>query len=542
MPNLLASVLAAACAGVLAAPLAAAEIVLALRAAPRQVQILPGPATDTWSFTAEVVSGPTDAVQPMPDSYLGPVIRVRTGDRLTVRITNDLPEETTVHWHGLDVPSIMDGHPSRPIPPGETREVTFPIVNRAGTYWFHPHPHMRTGAQVVMGLAGMIVVRDATEESFDLPDGEFELPLVFQDRRFDAANQFTYAMPMIGFLGERILVNGRPDATIPVATRAYRLRLLNGSNARTYKLAWGDGSPIVAIGSDGGLLEAPVTKPYLMLAPGERAEVWVDFTGRPLGSVVSLRSLAFSGVGAGFPALPNGSEFEVMRFAVERRGKETRTLPASFAPIDRYRIEDAANGAAPRTFALSASAGQWRINGLTFDMTGVTPNEITTTSTLEAWRFTNTSTMMLMAHPMHVHGPQFQVLSRSVQPGQAATFATVSEGLLDGGWKDTVLVMPGEQVTILKRTSAYPGLYLLHCHNLEHEDMGMMRNFLLEKACPADVNDDGLVNAADLALLLGAWGPRPGDLADLDGNGVVNAADLAALLGSWGATGGGCGG
>jgi FtsP/CotA-like multicopper oxidase with cupredoxin domain len=533
VPALLAAV------GLTVAAASAVDRVVTLRAAPAEVAILPGPVTTVWRYTAEVVAGPSDTVEDLPGSFPGPILRVRTGDRLTVRITNGLPEETTVHWHGLDVPSVMDGHPSRPILPGETREVTFPILNRAGTYWFHPHPHMTTGSQVAMGLAGLVLVSDGPTDSFELPDGELDVPLVLQDRRFDAANRIVYVMSMAGYLGERILVNGKPDFTLSAATRAYRLRLLNGSNARIYKLAWDDGTPIVAIGSDGGLLDAPVSKPYLMLAPGERAEVWLDLSDRPVGTQLGLRSLAFSGVAGGYPALPNGAEFPVMQVTVDRAEKEFRTLPATFAPIDRFRLKDAANAAAPRTFALSMSAGQWRINGLVFDMLGTVPNEETETSTLEAWRFTNTSMMGLQAHPMHLHGPQFQVFSRSLQPAYAATFATVSQGLLDTGWKDTVLVMPGEQVTVLVRTSRYPGLFLYHCHNLEHEDMGMMRNYRLAKACPADVDDDGAVGAGDLATVLAEWGPRPGSLADIDGDGEVDAADLSATLAGWGGCPGG---
>jgi FtsP/CotA-like multicopper oxidase with cupredoxin domain len=207
VPALLAAV------GLTVAAASAVDRVVTLRAAPAEFAILPGPVTTVWRYTAEVVAGPSDTVEDLPGSFSGPILRVRTGDRLTVRITNGLPEETTVHWHGLDVPSVMDGHPSRPILPGETREVTFPILNRAGTYWFHPHPHMTTGSQVAMGLAGLILVSDGPTDSFELPDGELDVPLVLQDRRFDAANRIVYVMSMAGYLGERILVNGKPDLT-----------------------------------------------------------------------------------------------------------------------------------------------------------------------------------------------------------------------------------------------------------------------------------------------------------------------------------------
>jgi FtsP/CotA-like multicopper oxidase with cupredoxin domain len=523
-------------AGLAVPRVAAADTVeIAMRAHVTTQQILPGTPTAVWRYEASLISGRPGSVESFPSSYLGPIIRVRTGDRLVVHFTNELPEETTLHWHGLDVPSVMDGHPERAIAPGETRRISFPIVNRAGMSWFHPHPHMRTGAQVALGLAGVVIVSDAAEDALGLPAGAQDVPLVLQDRRFDAANQIAYAMPMVGWLGDRILVNGRPGFTLDAETRAYRLRFLNGSNARAYKLAWSDGTPMTVLATDAGLLEAPVTRPYVMLAPSQRIEIWLDLSSRPVGASLTLRSLAFSGFGAGFPELQNGAPFDVMQVVASTRAKEWRTLPGTLVPIERYQYADAVNASSPRTFALSAAAGMWRINGLVYEPGVVGANEQTTTDTLEAWRFTNTSTMMLMGHPMHIHGPQFQVYSRSVQSGQASVYATVSGGLVDSGWNDTVLVMPGETVTVLFRTSRYPGLYLYHCHNLEHEDMGMMRNYSLVKPCPADVDADGVVAASDLSALLSAWGVNPGDLADIDGSGAIDAADLTALLGAWGA-------
>lgn len=521
---------------------AAAEsesVAIALRAAVGSRQVLPGSPTQVWSYEASLLSGPAGALASIPGSFVGPVIRVRTGDRLTVEFTNNLPEETTIHWHGLDVPAVMDGHPHHAVPAGGSRTITFPIINRAGTYWFHPHPHMRTGAQVTMGLAGMVIVSDPQEQALGLPDGEFDVPLVIQDRRFDAQNQFIYAMPMVGNLGDRILVNGKPDAVVSVATRAYRLRLLNGSTARAYKLAWSDGTPVTVIGTDGGLLAAPEQRPYVMLAPGERIELWLDLSNRPVGYQLTLRSLTFSGFGAGSPTIPQGAALDIMRFSVDRAEAETRTLPATLTPFDRYRIEDAANAADPRTFGLAFVGGAWTLNGQTYDNGVTMPNETVPAGTLEVWRFTNqASGMMAMAHPMHVHGPQFLVHSRTVAPTQAAAYATVSQGLVDSGWKDTVIVMPGEQVTFLVRTTHYPGNFLYHCHNLEHEDMGMMRDYFVVAACPADIAPNGApngaVDGADLSTMLAGWGYNPGSLADLDGDGIVGGTDLARLLAAWG--------
>lgn len=183
------------------------------------------------------------------------------------------------------------------IGPGQTKVYEFEVIDRAGPYWFHPHPHMRTAEQVMMGLAGLIYVWDPEEESA-IP-GANDVPVVIQDRSFDQNNQILYQPNMLwGFLGDRILVNGKINNTISLEPRAYRLRLLNGSNARTYKLAWSNNIPLEVIGTDGGLLPAVVSKSYVMLMPGERIDMWADFSSLA-GKQVMLRSLAFQAGGMG---------------------------------------------------------------------------------------------------------------------------------------------------------------------------------------------------------------------------------------------------
>lgn len=240
-------------------------------------------------------------MQAIPGSYLGPIIRLHKGQKIRIFFNNELPAASVTHWHGLHVPADMDGHPRYAIESGRTYVYEFEILNRAGTYLFHPHPHEETARQVYAGLAGLIIVTDNEEQALDLPRGDYDVPLVLQDRSFDDDNQLRYIthrmQTMTGFLGDRILVNGRPDFVLPVETRGYRLRLVNASNARIYKLGWDDGTPMTAIASDGGLLEKPETRPYLMLAPGERVEVFMDFSGRAVGSGLTLRSLSFSGAG-----------------------------------------------------------------------------------------------------------------------------------------------------------------------------------------------------------------------------------------------------
>jgi blue copper oxidase len=282
------------------APVASAnfkpDVEISLRALTGEQAILPGPKTTVWHYQGEVTSGDKNALFPVPNSYLGPVMVLKKGQKVRITFTNGLPEESIVHWHGLHVPSVDDGLPIQTVPPGGVYVYEFEVMNRAGTSWFHPHPDMRTGFEAYMGLAGLILVTDDEEAKLGLPSGEFDVPLVIQDRLFDAQNQLVYpAVLMAGAWGDRILVNGNPNVTLPVAGTAYRLRILNGSNMRTYKLAWQDGTPWTVIGTDGGLLEKPVQRPYLTMVPGERVEVWVDFSKRPVGSQVKLVSLPFAG-------------------------------------------------------------------------------------------------------------------------------------------------------------------------------------------------------------------------------------------------------
>jgi FtsP/CotA-like multicopper oxidase with cupredoxin domain len=274
------------------------DLDISLKATPGEIPILPGNFTGVWRFEGQVLQGDPARLINLGNTYLGPIIRVHRGQRIRIRFTNNIPAESIVHWHGLHVPADMDGHPRHVILRGETYVYEFEVRNRAGTYWYHPHPHGLTGPQVYGGLAGLFLVSDDEEKAAGLPAGKYDIPVVIQDRAFDNRNQLIYLSghqmeQMTGFLGDWILVNGKPDFTLPVATRAYRLRLLNGSNSRIYKLAWEDGRPLTVIGNDGGLLEKPVYRNYVMLAPGERIELWVDFSNYPVGSETALVSLPF---------------------------------------------------------------------------------------------------------------------------------------------------------------------------------------------------------------------------------------------------------
>jgi FtsP/CotA-like multicopper oxidase with cupredoxin domain len=470
------------------------DLDLSLTARAGRTDILPGAPTGVWRYEAKVHSGDPRRVETLADSYLGPILRVNRGEKVRIRFENELPHESIVHWHGLHVPAAMDGHPRHAVGPGRSYLYEFTVHNRAGTYWYHPHPHGRTGPQVYGGLAGLFLVSDKEEKAAGLPDGDRDIALVLQDRTFDRGNQLVYLShsmeQMTGFVGNRILVNGRPDFTLPVAAGAHRFRILNGSNSRIYKLAWKEERPLVVIGTDGGLLEKPAYRRYVFLGPGERIELWVDFSKAPVDFETDLVSLPFDAAAAGGRGtmrggrrgpvgfLPNGAPFSICRVRVTRKGEKGPPLPERLSDVPPVDTGEAVNPARPRRFALTMGHMRWAINGRIFQMEQVAEDEVVRIGTKEIWEFANTGggrgmmRMMDMPHPMHLHGRQFRVVYRS---------GVAHDGYVDEGWKDTVLVMPGERVKILTRFDDYPGLFLYHCHNLEHEDMGMMRNYYIRE-------------------------------------------------------------
>jgi FtsP/CotA-like multicopper oxidase with cupredoxin domain len=291
-----------------------------------------------------------------------------------------------------------------------------------------------------------------------------------------------------GFLGDRMLVNGRERPSLSLATRAYRLRLLNGSSSRVYRLVWSDETPMTVIGSDGGLLERPVVRRSLTLAPAQRADVIVDLSNRPLGAALELRSAPFpageidpaggGGMGRGMVgsgAVPQGAPLALLTLKVERREASAFRLPPR---LSTFNAAWRAPADGPwRRIELSFAAGQWLLGGRTFQMMDVADDEVVRAGASQIWEVANVGGMMgsPMAHPLHMHGPQFRVLSRTRPAGE--TPPSVAEGLLDDGWTDTVLVLPRETVRLHVHFTRHPGLYLDHCHILDHEDLGMMRNF-----------------------------------------------------------------
>jgi FtsP/CotA-like multicopper oxidase with cupredoxin domain len=354
----------------------------------------------------------------------------------------------------------------------------------------------------MMGMAGLFNVWDS-EEELAIPGastGANDLPVIIQDRNFDSNNQFLYNPNLMwGYLGNRILVNGKANASFSLEPRAYRLRLLNGSNARTYKLGWSNNMPLNVIGTDGGLLPAVVTKNYVMLMPGERVDIWADLSS-VAGKQVILKSLSFDpggmmgggggmggggmgggGMGGGGgggmmgSSLAMGAAFNALTVNVGRRSAFRPALGPLPAMPPQYDASNVENFNSPVPFVLAMQRGMvWTINGRVYDPMDVAQDEMVYIDTPIAWEWINNSPI---PHPMHIHNVMFRVVQRTSP--STSSYNTINQGVIDSGWKDTVLVWPGERVKIAMTFGPHAGMYMYHCHILEHEDMTMMRNLMI---------------------------------------------------------------
>ncbi len=406
--------------------------------------------------------GTTTQVIAINGSYPCPTVRVQRGAAFSATLVNQLAEPATAHWHGLIAPENMDGHPKDPVAPGGSFTYSFPIIQKAGTYFYHAHAHMLTAEHVYKGFAGLFIIDDDSEIPLGLPRGSFDIPLVIQDRRNAYQPQFTYAPTMLdtmnGYLGDTVLVNGTPDPYLEVSRTLYRFRLVNGSNARVYKIGFADNHAFHIVATDGGLKDQAVSATSFFLSPGERVDILMDFSSYTLGQNVVLKSLPFMGGGG-----TQGLDLNILRFDVTGSQISGGTVPATLPPITYYNPSDVVR---TRTFTLTMSmggGGMHKINNRSFDLTRI--DEEVPGNQLEEWRIVNGTTEF---HPMHIHGLLFQVYSRNGNTNLPPS---------DKGWKDTVLVNPSETVRVLVKFTHYNGIYLLHCHNLEHEDDGMMMNF-----------------------------------------------------------------
>ena len=425
--------------------------------------------------TTELIAGVDTETWGYDGSMLGPTFELRKGQTVSFDVINDLGVPTSVHWHGMHIPSRWDGGPQTAFADGETWSPTWEVRNAAATLWYHPHPMGQTQAQVSMGLAGFILVRDDLEDALALPRtyGVDDLPLVIQDRTMVAGA----AIDPMGTLGNLLTVNGAPTPDRDVPAQHVRLRVLNGSVERGYVLGFADDRNFTVIGSDDGLLAAPLTMNRYTLAPGERVEIVVDFAD-DLGYPVVLRSYGTE-LGAGIAGGPLGmqlgtpldnADFDLVTFNVEEATADAITaVPSTLMPSNAMPWQEGdATVTRDMIFTqLSEDPPRFAINGKTMDMARI--DETITVDAIEIWNLVNQTGT---AHPFHIHDVFFHILDRN---GNAPP-------LWENGPKDTVLVGPGETVRVLTQFRDYvsdPGFpYMYHCHMLSHEDEGMMGQFV----------------------------------------------------------------
>jgi FtsP/CotA-like multicopper oxidase with cupredoxin domain len=421
---------------------AAGAVEVTLTAEPARLSLLPGQTTDVWAYNGRIP---------------GPTLELREGDRVVIRFRNLLPEETTVHWHGLRLPFTSDGSPFHPVAPGETYEYAFTVpAGSAGTYWYHPHPHHRTAWQVGMGLYGAIIIRAAEDP---LPESLPEKLLILSDNRFRADGSLDFPEPgseqarideRNGREGDVLFVNGQILPRIAIRSGdVQRWRVINASGARIYRLSL-SGHSFLHVGSDGGLFERPVEVDEILLANGERAELLVRGSGEP-GSSTVLRTLPYDR----YMTLTRPDDWDRPLDVLRLEYLDAPPV-AGVAVPDRLRPVpplDTAEVSAIRVMRMS----QDRINSRLMDM-----ERVDVSAPLGATEIWDVENMVGMDHSFHLHGFQFQVLDRNGQPEPYRS------------WKDTVNVPKRERVRFIVRYDDHRGKWMFHCHILDHEDQGMM--------------------------------------------------------------------
>ena len=415
---------------------------------------------------------------------LGPTLIMEKGDFVDITVNNNLDDTTTIHWHGMHVSAINDGGPHTTILPGDTWNPSFTVMDKAGTYWYHPHLHEKTNKHVSLGIAGFIIVRDEEEAALDLPRtyGVDDFPLVIQTKDFDADKQIVVPSNS----DDVVMVNATIDPYLDVPEQVVRFRLLNGSSQRVFNIGLSDNQTFFQIGSDGGLLSEPLALTRLQMAPGERAEILIDFDGMQ-GQSVQIMSYAsefqngiYGATNPGMmqmmtlngynPNVLNGNDFNIITFNVGGPGVN----PVTAIPTTLVEVNPLPEGSAVITRTLTFNPefmgpnqlnGRFFINGLTFNMEVI--NFTIPLNNIEIWSITNQSGI---AHPFHIHDVQFYVLDRNGAIPPAS----------EQGRKDVILIKPQENVrfiTIFEDFANDPVPYMLHCHMLVHEDGGMMLQF-----------------------------------------------------------------
>lgn len=439
-------------------------------------------------------------------NLLGPTLILNKTETVTMNVTNNLLDSSTIHWHGMHVSSLNDGSPHIVIPPGSTWSPVIPVMDWAGTYWYHPHLHSHTHEQVQKGIAGMIIVRDNVEAALALPRsyGIDDIPLVIQTKAFDATNQI---ITLETALDTSLMINGTIDPFVGVPEQVVRFRVLNGSSERVYNIGLSNNQTFYQIASDGGLLTSPVSMTRLRLAPGERAELLINFSGL-LGQSVQLVSYGAElpsaiygatqpGMGAG-QVIPNylsnplnGANFQLIDFnVIAATVNASASIPTTLVTHTPWLAANSnitrALTFSPQNMGPTAINGPFMIDMTMFDMMMI--NQYVPFNNTEIWTLTNNTPI---SHPFHIHDVQFYILDIN----------GLAPPLNQQGRKDVILVPAGGGIVrfIAKFEDFYNDTvpYMYHCHMLTHEDAGMMGQFIVQ-APPVGINEIDFTNPGNL--------------------------------------------
>lgn len=431
-------------------------------------------------------------------NILGPTLILYKGQAVQMNVTNSLKDTTTIHWHGMHVAPENDGGPHTVILPGTTWNPHFTVLDNAATYWYHPHLHKKTAEHVTKGVAGFIIVRDEEEAKIKLPRkyGIDDFPIVVQSRAFDSFKQFIVRSE----LDSVILVNGTKNPYLQVPAQIVRFRLLNGSTERTYNFGFNGNKSFYQIGGDGGLLNSPVLLNRLRLAPGERAEILIDFNsmqGKSIYLMSYSSELASGIIGAKSLGMGNslldysnnklkGSDFNILRIDITTSFSDAiKSIPTSLInnkPISTNNVNNIRNLTFNSFGGMMNPSGPFVINGTPFSMDKI--NYTIPLNNTEIWELRNQTSI---AHPFHIHDVQFYLLDRN----------GIKVALNEQGRKDVVLVEPMETVRFITKFEDFSNdkiPYMYHCHLLSHEDDGMMGQFLVTKPSINEVSDNSLPN------------------------------------------------
>lgn len=423
--------------------------------------------------------------------FLGPTLIMSRGDDVQMNVTNELGEITTNHWHGMHVAPEDDGGPHTKINPGETWSPAFTVMDGGATMWYHPHLHHVTNRHVTLGLAGMILVRDEIETSANLPRtyGVDEFPIFLMDRLVGFEGQF-----IVAGLGDTLMINGTLDPYLEVPAQMVRFRMVNASAERGYHFGLSGGQSFQLIGTDGGLLERPLTKDRMLVMPGERLDVVVDLTAAQ-GSTVDLMAFnseingndipgSVNGPGGG--NVLNGLDLKLVELRVGAPTDDAVTeLPTELQAVPRLTEAQATH---TRTVRMTGNPpSPFFLDGAPFDHDII--NQIIELNAVEIWEIVNETNY---AHPFHIHDVQFFILDIDGEP-PPPEFA---------GRKDTIIVRRDSTVRFIAvfDDHANPHVpYMYHCHVLTHEDEGMMGQFIVQGDTRAPLHFAGPARVVNLS-------------------------------------------